>query len=421
MLAKAIYNTGIQLYKAGVCLAAMGGKKKASLWLKGRQDWQTRMRQAGLGQHPVIWIHAASLGEFEQGRPVLEALRLRYPGYKILLTFFSPSGYEVRKDYPGADYVFYLPLDTRRNARDFADIVKPSLAIFVKYEFWYHLLTELYIRKIPVLLVSGIFRQDQLFFKGYGGMFKQLLLQLTHLFVQNQNSLELLKGIGIHHASISGDTRFDRVAALLTEQQTLPLITQFAGHDKLLVAGSTWPEDEQLLAAWWQQSSHPGLKLIIAPHEIHEGHIRQVKTFFPQAVTYSALKAGTADPNATVLIIDNIGMLTTLYRYANITYVGGGFGKDGIHNLLEPAAYSKPVIIGPEYSKYFEAVELVALHGALVVPELTNLQDYMNLLLNDPEFYGKTASIAGNYVKDNKGATEKILQYIQEKRFLSKE
>jgi 3-deoxy-D-manno-octulosonic-acid transferase len=196
-------------------------------------------------------------------------------------------------------------------------------------------------------------------------------------------------------------------------------VEQFAGADRLLVAGSTWPEDEQLLASWWQQSRRQGLKLIIAPHEIQESHIWQVQALFPSAVTYSALKAGAAP--ADVLIIDNIGMLTTLYRYAYITYVGGGFGKDGIHNLLEPAAYSKPVIIGPEYSKYFEAVELVALKGALVVSGLTNLEDYMNRLLNEPAFYGETASIAGNYVKDNKGATGKILRYIQENRFLSRD
>lgn len=419
MLAKAIYNTGIRLYRAGVGLAAMGGKKKASLWLEGRRHWRSRMEQAGIGRHPLIWVHSASLGEFEQGRPVLEELRRRYPGYKILLTFFSPSGYEVRKDYPGADYICYLPLDTRRNARDFIRIAQPALAIFIKYEFWYHFLTELYTRKIPVLLVSGIFRESQVFFKGYGGMFRQLLQQLTHIFVQNENSLRLLQGIGIRTASISGDTRFDRVAALLTEQTTLPLIAQFAGNSRLLTAGSTWPEDEQLLASWWRQTDRTGLKLVIAPHEIHESHIRQVQDLFPGAVTYSALKAGAAPTD--VLIIDNIGMLTALYRYAHVAYVGGGFGKDGIHNLLEPAVYSKPVVIGPEYSKYFEAVALVALKGALVVSGLANLEDYMKRLLNEPAFYEETASIAGNYVKENKGATEKILQYIQENRFLSKE
>ncbi|MBC9934773.1 3-deoxy-D-manno-octulosonic acid transferase [Chitinophaga qingshengii] len=419
MLARAIYNTGIRLYRAGVGLAAMGGKKKASLWLKGRQHWRSRMKQAGIGQHRLIWVHAASLGEFEQGRPVLEALRRQYPAYKILLTFFSPSGYEVRKDYPGADYVCYLPLDTRRNARDFMDIARPHLAIFIKYEFWYHFLTELYTRKIPVLLVSGIFRESQSFFKGYGGMFRRLLQQLTHVFVQNESSLRLLQGIGIQTASVSGDTRFDRVAALLTEQASLPLAAQFAGNSRLLVAGSTWPEDEQLLASWWKQTRREGLKLVLAPHEIQESHIRQIQGLFPEAVTWSALKTGATASD--VLIIDNVGMLTTLYRYAHIAYVGGGFGKDGIHNVLEPAVYSKPVIIGPEYSKYFEAVELVSQKGALVVSGLSNLEDYMKRLLQEPAFYAETAAIAGNYVQANKGATGKILEYIQEKRFLSKE
>ncbi|HVI48973.1 MAG TPA: glycosyltransferase N-terminal domain-containing protein [Chitinophaga sp.] len=419
MLATIIYNTGIRLYQAGVKLAALTGKAKAASWLKGRQDWRLRMTRDGAGSQPLVWIHAASLGEFEQGRPVLEAIRSQYPTYKILLTFFSPSGYEVRKDYKGADYVYYLPLDTAANARDFIEITKPALAIFVKYEFWYHFLTVLYTRKIPTLLVSGIFRPGQVFFKGYGSMFRKLLRQLTHIFVQNRASLQLLEGIGLHNASLSGDTRFDRVAALLQEHRNLPVVESFADSNRLLVAGSTWPEDEELLAAWWRQQSHTDVKLIIAPHEIHQDHIRHIRGLFPDAITYTELDSG-AFVAARVLIIDNIGMLTALYRYAFIAYVGGGFGKDGIHNLLEPAAYSKPVIIGPEYSKYFEAVELVALKGALPVNGLDNFNAYMKSLLEDRAFYEATATIAGHYVDTGKGATGKILEYIQEKRFLSK-
>ncbi|MCW3467926.1 3-deoxy-D-manno-octulosonic acid transferase [Chitinophaga nivalis] len=418
MIATGIYNTGLQLYKAGVQLAALAGKVKAQRWLKGRQDWQLRMRQQGVGTSPVVWIHAASLGEFEQGKPVLEAIRAQYPQYKILLTFFSPSGYEVRKDYKGADYVYYLPLDTRGNARDFLDIVKPSLAIFIKYEFWYHFLTELHTRRIPTLLVSGIFREKQVFFKAWGGMFRRLLQQLTHIFVQNDASLVLLQNIGLTQVSRSGDTRFDRVAALLTEQTSLPLIDNFAAGQQLVVAGSSWPSDEQVLATWWHSRQQPGLKLIIAPHEIHDAHIEAIVALFPTAVRYTALKAGAVP--ADVLIIDNIGMLMALYRYATLAYVGGGFDKDGIHNLLEPAVYSKPVIIGPEFKKYFEAVELVAEKGALVVQDAETLRSSVDALLSDKNYYQQTAAIAGNYVAANTGATHKILQYIQEKRFLSK-
>lgn len=418
MIAKGIYNAGLQLYKAGVQLAAMAGKAKAQHWLQGRKDWATRMRQAGVGAQPVVWIHAASLGEFEQGRPVLEAIRATWPSYKILLTFFSPSGYEVRKDYKGADFVFYLPLDTRRNAREFLDIAQPALAIFIKYEFWYHYLTALYTRNIPTLLVSGIFRPDQVFFKGYGGMFRGLLQQLTHIFVQNDVSLELLQGIGLHNSSISGDTRFDRVSALLSEQTSLPAITAFADGKRLVVAGSTWPEDEKVLSEWWKENEVPDVKLVIAPHEIHETHIQAILALFPDAARYSTLQQPTT---ANVLIIDNIGMLTTLYRYASIAYVGGGFGKDGIHNILEPAAYSKPVIIGPEFSKYFEAVELVKAKGALVVNNDQQLHSNMDWLLTDLREYNEVAAIAGAYVAANTGATQKIIHYIQENRFLSRE
>lgn len=418
MIATGIYNAGLQLYKAGVHLAAMAGKTKAQRWLKGRQHWQSRMRQAGIGSQPVVWIHAASLGEFEQGRPVLEAIRAAWPSYKILLTFFSPSGYEVRKDYKGADFVYYLPLDTKGNAREFLDIVQPAMAIFIKYEFWYHYLTALHTRNIPTLLVSGIFRKDQVFFKGHGGMFRQLLQQLTHIFVQNDISLQLLQSIGLKNSSVSGDTRFDRVFALLSEHTNLPVIEAFAAGSRLLVAGSTWPEDEKVLSEWWKEKATSDVKLIIAPHEIHGDHIQAILSLFSGAIKYSEWQG---DTKAQVLIIDNIGMLTALYRYATIAYVGGGLARGGIHNILEPAVYSKPVIIGPEFEKYFEAVELVAAGGALVIQHGDDLRVAMERLFSDKEAYTKTAAIAGNYVAAHTGATQKVLHYIQENRFLSKE
>ncbi|SHM02404.1 3-deoxy-D-manno-octulosonic-acid transferase [Chitinophaga jiangningensis] len=417
MIASIIYNLFIRLYRLSVGIAATTGNQKAKKWVEGRHHWASQLREQHLERGAVVWVHAASLGEFEQGRPVLEAIRAEYPGHKILLTFFSPSGYEVRRNYPGADYICYLPLDTRANARQFVEIVRPKLVIFIKYEFWLHFLTELHTRKIPVLLISGIFRKDQVFFKRYGGMFRRLLAGFTHLFLQNQASLELLQQLGLKNISVSGDTRFDRVAALLRDGNTLPLIEKFGATSRLLVAGSTWPEDEQLLAGWWHRQQHPGLKLVIAPHEIHETHIQAILQHFPNAVRYSTLKENWQE--ASVLIIDNIGMLTTLYKYATIAYVGGGLGKGGIHNILEPAVYGMPVIIGPVYEKYFEAVELVAAGGALVVKDQEQLGHTLQHLLTDEAACKKTAAISKSYVMANQGATPKIMDYIQEKRFLS--
>ncbi|WP_236652798.1 3-deoxy-D-manno-octulosonic acid transferase [Chitinophaga vietnamensis] len=419
MIATAIYNAGIRLYKTGVQLAALGGNAKAARWLKGRHHWQKQLQEWQLAGQPLVWMHAASLGEFEQGRPVLEAIRQQFPENKILLTFFSPSGYEVRKNYPGADYICYLPLDTAANARRFLELVQPQLAIFVKYEFWYHYLTELHIRKVPTLLISGIFRPEQPFFKSYGAMFRRLLQQFNHIFVQNEASLQLLQGLHLQQVSLGGDTRFDRVSALLQDQRALPLIEQFLAGKRLLAAGSTWPSDEKMLAAWWKEQPDKDLKLILAPHEIGESHIQSILQLFPDALRYSQLTGHI--PESNVLIIDNIGMLTALYRYATICYVGGGLDKGGIHNILEPAVYSKPVIMGPVFDRYFEAVELEAAGGALVVRNHEELLARTTLLLHNTAAYNQIAAIAGNYVQSNRGATEKVISYIQEKRFLNRE
>lgn len=410
-LSTVFYNTGIILYRAIVGLAAsIGGNQKAKLWIEGRKEVWEGLSGALAGDRPVIWMHAASLGEFEQGRPVLEALRQQYPGYRILLTFFSPSGYEVRKDYKGADHVCYLPLDTASNARRFLDIVRPSLAVFVKYEFWYHFLTGLFTRKTPVLLVSGIFRQGQAFFRPYGSMFRSLLQGMTHIFVQNEVSGILLQNIGIQQFTRSGDTRFDRVWALQQQPVSLPSIAQFITGAKVLVAGSTWPVDEAMLAAWWK-ASRQDYQLIIAPHETGEDRLAGIEALFPEAVRYSALKPGK------VLIIDNVGMLSALYRYGRVAYVGGGFGKEGIHNLLEPATYGRPVLIGPVFHQFHEAVQLVELKGALVVNDAAAFAMQMEMLENDA-YYNATANIAGRFVETNKGATEKVMAYIRDQRLL---
>ncbi|MGX5820396.1 3-deoxy-D-manno-octulosonic acid transferase [Chitinophaga lutea] len=412
----------MRAYKAAVSLSArLGGNEKARQWLEGRENVWEGLAAAFPGDRPVIWVHAASLGEFEQGRPVMEALRRQYPGYRLLLTFFSPSGYNVRKNYDGADHVCYLPLDTAANAQRFLGLVNPAMAIFIKYEFWYHYLAALHARAVPVLLISGIFRHGQVFFRWYGGLFRQLLRQMDHLFVQNEISLHMLRDIGIgpEQASLAGDTRFDRVWALRMQPQALPVIEKFLDSREVLVAGSTWPDDEKMLAAWWNDGGRQRRQLILAPHETEEGHIRAIEAAFPGAIRYSALAAGQAGPG-DVLIIDNVGMLSALYRYSHVSYVGGGFGKAGIHNLLEPATYGKPVVIGPVFHQFHEAVELVQIRGALVVQDEATFRERMDAL-EDAYYYEQTAEIAGRYVEEHQGATGRIMLYIQEKRFLTRE
>lgn len=411
------YNVGIRLYSFVVGLVAIFGNKKAQLWKAGRKNWPERLQQAIPTGKPLIWVHAASLGEFEQGRPVIEQLRVDYPQHGILLTFFSPSGYEIRKNYNGADIVCYLPADTKRNARQFVKIAQPKLAIFIKYEFWYHYLTTLFQQNIPTLLISGIFRPKQVFFKPHGGLFRQLLEKMTHLFVQNEESLQLLQTIHLQNASLAGDTRFDRVWAMRENPTELPVIETYATGRKVIACGSTWPADETLLANWWKNAKQDGRALIIAPHEIGESHIQQIEQLFPGAVRYSQYKNAPGQ-QVNVLIIDNVGMLSALYRYSYISYIGGGFGKAGIHNILEAATYNKPVLFGPNIEKFHEAVTLVGLKGAFVVQDEFTLATTV-AALSEADLYKKTATIAGKFVGDNQGATNKIMQYIQEKRFLT--
>jgi 3-deoxy-D-manno-octulosonic-acid transferase len=410
-----IYNISVRLYRVGVVLAAAMGNPKAKLWLQGRRDWEQHMRRRLSGAGPLVWVHAASLGEFEQGRPVLEGIRQLYPHHMLLLTFFSPSGYEVRKNYAGADLVCYLPLDTAKNARIFLEIARPQLAIFIKYEFWYHFLTELYKRNVPVLLVSGIFRPGQAFFKWYGGLFREMLKRFAGIFVQNSVSYNLLEQQGIP-VILGGDTRFDRAAALLEESRALPDIETFIAGRKVLIAGSTWPSDERMLASWWQEFAAPDRCVIIAPHEIGESHIEQLLSLFPGARRFSeGVFAGD------VLIIDSIGMLTALYRYARVTFVGGAFDKGGVHNVLEPATYSKPVVFGPEYHKYQEAIDLVEEGGGITVNSQEALNTELEALMENDQLCSDKGMKAGRFVAANKGATARVLAYIQEKRFLTRE
>ena len=364
-------------------------------------------------------MHCASLGEFEQGRPVLEEMKKKFPAYKIVLSFFSPSGYEVRKYYSEADTVIYLPVDKAANAKKLIAAVNPALVIWIKYEFWYYYLTELKKRNIPVILVSGIFRNSQPFFKWYGKIWKIMLDCFRQLFVQNEASRELLNNIGIEkNVSVAGDTRFDRVMAIAEKKEPVRFIREFISGKQVLVAGSTWEDDEIELIHYVK--AHPETRFIIAPHEIDQENLDDVKKEFGNSVFYSALNETDQLPaHINVLIIDNIGMLSALYQYADITYVGGGFGKDGIHNILEAAVYGKPVIFGPVYEKFAEAKDLVESGGAFSINNALELESLLDKLFNDGMERQKINKIAGNYISSKKGATTKILDYITENRLLT--
>lgn len=421
------YNIFLILFKAGVRIAALFNAK-AKKWVRGRNGiWQTLESEVGNQESKVIWIHCASLGEFEQGRPVIEKLRAQTSGHKILLTFFSPSGFEIRKNYPGADWVFYLPMDGLRNAKRFLKIINPSLVIFVKYEFWYYYLKCIKQNNIPLLLISALFRENSVFFKWYGGLQRKMLSFFDHLFVQNKTSKNLLDNIGLtDDSSICGDTRFDRVIEIAEDFTAIPAIEKFIGDSKTIVAGSTWPEDEEVLQITLKAINDPSLNLIVAPHEINKEHIAQVQKLFPGSLLYSQLIADNQDPASgiqhpashNILIIDNIGMLSRLYNYATITYIGGGFGK-GIHNTLEAAVYGKPVLFGPAYHKFNEAIDLVKNGGAISIDNAEDCISAIQKLIRDDSAYKKSSEKSKDYVYTNKGATEKIMKYIQEKRLLT--
>jgi len=410
------YNIFLGLYLAGVKLLSIWNPK-ARLWLSGRKKFPViDDLQAG---KPVTWMHCASLGEFEQGRPVLELIRIQYPNTVIVLTFFSPSGYEAQKNYKGADHIFYLPMDSAINARQFIDAVQPTLVLWVKYEYWFYYLTELKKRAIPTLLISGIFREDQPFFKWYGGLWEKILGSFSHFFVQNEESKKLLSTLDItENITISGDTRFDRVIAIAEKFEPVAGIEQFCGNSKVIVAGSTWEDDEAELIHYVKANPH--IKFIIAPHEIGADNIKDVQKEFPYAILYSALnelqKEGAVNSNC--LIIDNIGMLSRLYKYADITYVGGAFGE-GLHNILEAAVYGKPVLFGSDYDKYAEAIDLIDCGGAISIDNALELEEIINKLLANEGELRSAGDAAKNYVYAKKGATEKIIQHIQEKRLLT--
>lgn len=429
------YNIFLLLFRAGTQVASLFNVK-AKKWIRGRKNIFERLRNAIPKDEKIIWMHCASLGEFEQGRPVIEKLKSHLASgetnYKFLLTFFSPSGYEVRKDYDGADWVFYLPMDSPRNARRFLEIVHPSLVIFVKYEFWYYYLKKIKYSNIPLLLISALFRKDMSFFKWHGGLQRKTLSRFDHLFVQNSASKELIDEIGLADiCSVSGDTRFDRVMEIAEKFEPIPAIEKFIGNGKAIVAGSTWKEDEEVLQKAFTALNNPSLKLIIAPHEITGKHLKELKELFPNSIFFSELtthdlptgQAGSQLTTHNCLIIDNFGMLAHLYKYAYLTYVGGGLRSMGVHNVLEAAANNKIVLFGDQYQKYSEAVGLVMSGGGIPFSNNKNnstlLKELIEALLKDQGEYNYRSKAAGDFVRSNRGATRKIMQFIQEKRLLT--
>lgn len=416
-----IYTIAIHLYTLGIRTAALFGHSKARQMVAGWKEVPAALAKLAKGK-PTVWFHAASLGEFEQARPVLEAYRQRHPDHQVLVTFFSPSGYEVRKNYTQAEAVCYLPMDTPHNVRRFLDTARPDKVFFVKYEFWYNYLNALRQRGIDTYIFSAIFRPEQYFFKPWGRWFiRQLRDCLTHLFVQNEESLQLLKSHGIDHCSLAGDTRYNRVNQIVQAAERDAVVEKFLeGYDgKVLVAGSTWPPDEQLLARLHESKKWFPERIIIAPHEIHEEHLRSIEALFPDSIRYSeCINALTQSHNNTfthskVLIIDNIGLLSKLYRYATVAYIGGGFGV-GIHNILEAVAYGKPVVFGPNYHKFQEAHDLIDLGGCMIVDEHPDVS-FLRKLFTDDDIYHAASDACMQLMRRNLGSTDIILKTVDEK------
>ena len=388
---------------------------KAKKWIRGRKNLFRILENQIYGNNKIIWIHAASAGEFEQAKPIIEKLKSINKHYKILVSFFSPSGFKAGKNYKLADIVTYIPLDTAANANKFIETVKPSLVIFIKYDYWYHHLKAVYKKNIPLLIVSAIFRDNQPFFKWYGGLHRKMLGYFNHIFVQDTDSKELLSTIGIKKVTTAGDTRFDRVVNIASNFSPIPIVEKFAEGNKVIVAGSTWKEDEELLSALVDRKEY---KFIIVPHEINTEHIYQTLSLFPSSLPFSQSERSDID-SFRAIVIDNYGMLSRIYKYATIAYVGGGFNKSGIHNTLEAVVFGKPVIIGPNYKKFKEARELVDVGASFTVStkdEIVNLIDN----LSSPELLEAAGQKAETYVKNNIGATDTVMGYIQENLLLTR-
>lgn len=403
-----LYDIAIRVYWVAILLVSPWNRK-ARRWLEGRKGWSKRLGQAFHEKDRIIWFHCASLGEFEQGRSMMEETRKRFPRHRILLTFFSPSGYEKRKDFEGADHVMYLPLDTGRNAARMIGSLKLEMAIFIKYEFWFHYLHRLKKEAVPVFLASGSFRPDQLFFRWYGRWYRKFLDCFTHIFVQQESSKKLLEGAGLRSVTVAGDTRFDRVSRVVKTAFTHPPLETFAAGSRVIIAGSIWERDEQVLKHAFRELPED-IRWIIAPHELSEGHLDRIRHDFQPSLRFTELK-DKVPAEIRVVVIDTIGQLSYLYRYGILAYIGGGFGK-GIHNILEAAAYGLPVIFGPHYKKFTEAVDLVRLGAAFPVYNEETLLKTMCQQLDKPELLNNSSEIAKKYVSVKIGATSVILDEV---------
>lgn len=405
-----LYNLGIYIYRILIGLAAIFNPK-ARLWVSGRVDLFEKISNFRVSNEgKLVWIHCASLGEFEQGRPVIESLKKQRPDWKIMVTFYSPSGYEIRKNYEAADAVFYLPLDTKDNAQKFVKSLRPDVAIFVKYEFWYHHLRTLATHDIPTILISSVFRKNQIFFRSYGSLHRQILSFFTKIFVQDRLSFENLQSIDIQHIELSGDTRIDRVLSIAKAQKKIEKATIFKEKNKILICGSTWEADENIIAEVISAPAFLGWKFIIAPHEIDEAHLLSIEKKMPlPTIRFSKINTENAAENR-ILLIDNIGLLSALYSYGDLAYIGGGFGA-GIHNTLEPMAHGLPVIFGPKYHKFGEAVYLTKSKGGFAIENAGDLREIF-LSLSDGNQRDKAAKSAKQYILENQGASEGVVQWI---------
>lgn len=405
-----LYTIGIFLYSVLIRISSLFNEK-AKQFVVGRKNWNETLQNKIEKDARYIWFHCASLGEFEQGSPVMEEIKKQFPEFKIVLTFFSPSGYEVRKNYDGVDIVLYLPIDTKANAQSFINVIKPEKVFFIKYEFWFYYISQLKKQNIPLYIFSTKFRENQHFFKNtpWGNWYRKMLFQFEHFFVQNETSAELLKSIGLSNISVSGDTRFDRVAAIAKAAKEIPIVNKFKGNSQLIIAGSTWKPDEELLVEFINQNKD--LKFIIAPHEVSDTNINRIHQLLTKpAISFRNINESEIN-QYQVLIIDSIGLLSSLYQYGNLAYIGGGFGV-GIHNILEAATFGMPIIFGPNYKKFKEAVDLTSNGGAFAITNFIELNHTLKQLTSNKKILHNASKINKDYVGKNVGSTKFIIKKV---------
>jgi len=408
-----LYTLLISLYGIAVSIAS-AFNPKAKLFSDGRRNWESKMLKSVSKDDRIIWVHCSSLGEFEQGRPVMEKIKTDYPNHKLAVSFFSPSGYEVQKDYKGADYIFYLPLDTPKNAKKLIKILQPEILILVKYEYWYNLLNRLQKTGIPVIVISAVIKEDSLFLRSYGGWFKKIIGGISHFFVQEEDSKKLLSSIHIEQVTVSGDTRFDRVKEILESHPKLEFIEKFKGNSNLIVVGSSWPEDEIILTDYINHKLPSGWKVIFAPHNIDEKQIQQlISKLKKKTARYTRMNENELE-NAEVLIVDTVGMLTKIYAYSDVSYVGGGFTKTGVHNTLEPAVFGVPLIFGPNYKHYFEAKDLVYSGAAMAYSDKNDFFRKMDELIQNEVMREERGRAGYRYIQDRPNATKLIMSWLND-------